>query len=106
VQPVEDEMRGALPGRAVVVVPSCNNDCTTEACLRSLHSHHHPCRVVVVDNHLSDDTAAIAPTLADAVVTARRGALRTAQPRSTPRTGGGDRRGYGYVTAELPQGVR
>lgn len=68
---------GEAPGRAVVVVLTRNNSRTIEACLRSLRAQDHPCRVVVVDNHLSDDTVEIARLLADAVVTA--GPERSAQ---------------------------
>jgi len=60
-----------------VVVPTRNNSRTIEACLRSLRAQDHPCRIVVVDNHSSDDTVAIAGSLADAVVTA--GPERSAQ---------------------------
>jgi len=67
-------------------MPTRNNDPTIEACLRLLRSQEHPFRVEVVVNHSSDDTVAIARTLAEAVVTARRGALNTAQPERTPRT--------------------
>jgi len=82
-----------------VVVPTCNNDRTIEACLRSLRSHHHPCRVVVVDNHSSDDTAAIARTLAEAVVTARRerSAQRNRGPRLEPLMRRFDRGSEGWV---------
>jgi len=52
--------------RAVVVVPTRNSSRTIEACLRSLRAQDHPCRVVVVDNHSSDDTVAVARLLADA----------------------------------------
>ncbi len=60
-----------------VVVPTRNSGRTLEACLRSLRSQVPPCLVVVVDNHSTDDTAAIACRYADTVAVA--GPERSAQ---------------------------
>lgn len=60
-----------------VVVPTRNSDRTLEACLRSLRDQVVACVVVVVDNHSTDDTVAIACRYADIVAVA--GPERSAQ---------------------------
>lgn len=52
---------------STVVVPTRNAERTLEACLRSLRAQQEPCIVVVVDNHSTDGTLAIARSLADIV---------------------------------------
>lgn len=59
------------------VVPTRNSGRTLEACLRSLTSQSLRCWVVVVDNHSTDDTIAIACEYADIVAVA--GPERSAQ---------------------------
>lgn len=69
-QPVE--------GSVTVVVPTRNNIRTIEACLRSVTEQSHPhVELVVVDNHSSDGTPAVAERYADRVITA--GPERSAQ---------------------------
>ena len=60
-----------------VVVPTRNSGRTLNACLRSLRDQSVACVVVVVDNHSTDDTAAIACQYADIVAVA--GPERSAQ---------------------------
>jgi glycosyltransferase involved in cell wall biosynthesis len=61
-----------------VVVPTRNSARTLEACLRSIRDQTHAAiELVVVDNHSTDATRAIAEPLADAVLVA--GPERTAQ---------------------------
>lgn len=60
-----------------VVVPTRNSERTLRMCLDSLRAQGHPCEVVVVDNHSSDSTVAIAQSLADQVLVA--GPERSAQ---------------------------
>ena len=62
---------------AAVVVPTRNSGRTLEACLRSLRGQSVACVVVVVDNHSTDGTAAIACQYADIVAVA--GPERSAQ---------------------------
>jgi glycosyltransferase involved in cell wall biosynthesis len=60
-----------------VIVPTRNSARTLAACLRSLRGQSATCVIVVVDNHSSDDTAAIAHQYADIVAIA--GPERSAQ---------------------------
>lgn len=60
-----------------IVVPTRNSGRTLRACLRSLRAQTRPCIVVVVDNHSTDSTGAIAAELADRVLV--RGPERSAQ---------------------------
>lgn len=69
--------RPATDVKVAVVVPTRNSSRTIEACLRSLRSQSVPCLVVVVDNHSTDDTAAMACQNADVVALA--GPERSAQ---------------------------
>lgn len=62
---------------ATIVVPTRNSGRTLMACLRSLRGQSVACVVVVVDNHSTDDTAAIACQYADIVAVA--GPERSAQ---------------------------
>lgn len=64
-----------------VVVPTRNSGSTLRMCLQSLRAQRHPCQVVVVDNHSSDSTVAIAQALADRV-------LVTGPERSAQRNAG------------------
>jgi glycosyltransferase involved in cell wall biosynthesis len=69
-----------------VVVPTRNSGRTLERCLRSLRGQTHSCALVVVDNFSTDDTAAIATSLADTVITAgpERSAQRNLGARAIP----------------------
>ncbi|MST32786.1 glycosyltransferase [Acidimicrobiaceae bacterium USS-CC1] len=60
-----------------IVVPTRNSARTLRACLLSLRAQTRPCSVVVVDNHSTDSTGAIAEELADRVLV--RGPERSAQ---------------------------
>ncbi len=60
-----------------IVVPTRNSERTLAACLRSLRCQDMPCELVVVDNHSTDRTAAIAKEFADRIVI--RGPERSAQ---------------------------
>lgn len=60
-----------------IVVPTRNSERTLHACLLSLRAQTQPCTTVVVDNHSTDSTAAIAEELADRVLI--RGPERSAQ---------------------------
>ena len=53
-----------------LIVPTRNSSRTLEACLRSLRQQTRACTVVVVDNHSTDDTEAIARQYADVVAIA------------------------------------
>lgn len=64
-----------------VVVPTRNSESTLGICLESLRAQRYPCAVVVVDNHSSDSTVAIARSLADQV-------LVTGPERSAQRNAG------------------
>ena len=67
-----------VDARVGVVVPTRDNSRTIEACLASVRAQTHPeVELVVVDNHSTDDTVAIARRYADVVLTA--GPERSAQ---------------------------
>ncbi|MHB8395121.1 MAG: glycosyltransferase family 2 protein [Candidatus Dormibacteria bacterium] len=75
-----DILKGSVPGhedQVAVVVPTKNSGRTLEACLRSLRDQRFLCVIVVVDNHSTDDTIAIAFQYADIVSVA--GPERSAQ---------------------------
>lgn len=63
--------------QVAVVVPTKNSGRTLEACLRSLMDQSRLCVIVVVDNHSTDATVAIASQYADIVAVA--GPERSAQ---------------------------
>lgn len=63
--------------QVAAVVPTRNSGRTLEACLRSLRDQSCVCVIVVVDNHSTDDTVAIASQYADLVAVA--GPERSAQ---------------------------
>ena len=63
--------------QVVVVVPTRNSGRTLQACLESLRVQTAPCLIVVVDNHSTDGTLAIARHYADVVAVA--GPERSAQ---------------------------
>jgi len=69
-------MTSRLPGVGVVV-PTRNSERTLRACLESLRTQYLRPTIVVVDNHSTDSTAAIAQELADVFVVA--GPERSAQ---------------------------
>lgn len=60
--------RGSTSARVTVVVPTRNNERTIDACLRSVTAQSVPVTLVVVDNHSTDATAAIAAEHADEVI--------------------------------------
>ncbi len=74
------------PGMVTVVVPTRNSARTIDACLRSLRSQTHPCRVVVVDNGSNDATVELARRSADLVIAGgpERSAQRNQGARSAP----------------------
>ena len=67
-----------------VVVPTKNAARTLAACLQSLRTQTHPCRIVVVDNGSTDGTLAVAERWADFVLHA--GPERSAQRNFGART--------------------
>jgi glycosyltransferase involved in cell wall biosynthesis len=69
-----------------VVVPTRNSGRTLERCLRSLREQTQACALVVVDNFSTDDTAAIALSLADRFIAAgpERSAQRNVGARAIP----------------------
>lgn len=60
-----------------IVVPTRNSSRTIESCLASLRQQTKPCRVIVVDNHSTDDTSRLAAPLAHSILKA--GPERSAQ---------------------------
>lgn len=77
--------------QVTIVVPTRNAARTIDACLASLRAQREPCMVVVVDNHSTDRTLAIAQEMADRVIVAgpERSAQRNAGARhaTTPVVG-------------------
>lgn len=74
--PSDEATSGSRP-EVTVVVPTKDNARTIAACLRSVVEQTVPVELVVVDNHSTDETPAIARGLADRVVTG--GPERSAQ---------------------------
>lgn len=74
--------------RLTVVVPTRNSGRTLEACLRSIRAQTVPVELLVVDNHSTDETLAIAHAYADEVLIA--GPERSAQRNAGLRAAAGE----------------
>lgn len=86
-----------------IVVPTRNSERTIAACLESLRTQTQPCTIVVVDNHSSDATAAIAGNLADHVLI--QGPERSAQRNAGAAVLGTDIIGFVDSDMVLAPGV-
>lgn len=93
----------AVRGTVTVVVPTRNSARTLDACLRSLRSQTHPCRIVVVDNASTDETAVIARATADVVLEG--GPERSAQRNQGARAAQADVVGFIDSDMVLEPGV-